>query len=190
MTDNMKKDLSELIQRCLSNNDDAWHELIDRISPLIFSICHKMNLSRDESFDVFGQVCVRLVKSLGDLQSADRIFSYVTSITRNQVLSFFSKAIRQSRIIDESSRQDTPPQGKTPEELFAEMKRNELLLEALGTLPEHEHKLIFALFLDPSEPTYEEIAQKLNIPISSIGPTRGRALRKLYRVLKRKNFEF
>ena len=190
MTDNTKKELTELIQRCLANDDDAWHELIDRISPLIFSICHKMNLSRDESFDVFGQVCVRLVKSLGTLQSPERIFSYVTSITRNQVLTFFSKAKRQNKIINESSKQETVTYGKTAEELFAEMKRNELLLEALGTLPEHEYKLIFALFLDPSEPTYEEIAQKLNIPISSIGPTRGRTLQKLYRVLKRKKFEF
>jgi RNA polymerase sigma factor (sigma-70 family) len=65
-----------------------------------------------------------------------------------------------------------------------------LLTEAMLTLPVKEYKLIFALFLDDSEPSYEQISQKLNMPVASIGPTRARILAKLQRRLRRKGFKF
>ena len=63
------------------------------------------------------------------------------------------------------------------------------LIKAIIELPEKEYKLIWYLFLDENEPSYDEISQKLDIPVSSIGPTRIRSLKKLKKILKRKGFK-
>jgi DNA-directed RNA polymerase specialized sigma24 family protein len=40
-------------------------------------------------------------------------------------------------------------------------------------------RLLTLLFLDPDEPSYEEISAQLGIPKGSIGPTRNRCLQQL-----------
>jgi DNA-directed RNA polymerase specialized sigma24 family protein len=42
------------------------------------------------------------------------------------------------------------------------------------------------LYFDPKNPSYEEIARALQMPVPSIGPTRARCLEKLRILLKRK----
>jgi len=41
-----------------------------------------------------------------------------------------------------------------------------------------------AMFLDPVEPSYEEIGQRLGIPKGSLGPTRNRCLEQLRNILE------
>jgi len=51
---------------------------------------------------------------------------------------------------------------------------------ALDSLSVRQRELMLALF-DDSEPSYVEIAERLDIPVGSIGPTRGRCLAQLRR---------
>jgi hypothetical protein len=44
--------------------------------------------------------------------------------------------------------------------------------------------LLIALFLEDPPPRYEQICERLRIPIGSIGPTRARCLRKLQELLR------
>ena len=60
------------------------------------------------------------------------------------------------------------------------------LRAALAELPPKCRELLTVLYLGSDEPTYEGVAKRLNMPVSSIGPTRGRCLRKLRRILEDK----
>jgi DNA-directed RNA polymerase specialized sigma24 family protein len=46
--------------------------------------------------------------------------------------------------------------------------------------------LLLALYFDPREPAYEEIAEQMNIAVGSVGPTRGRCLERLREILSEK----
>lgn len=79
-----------------------------------------------------------------------------------------------------------PPRVHSAEEQLAvndpdleRIERRFWIEKALTSLGERDQALIYSLYLDPSSPTYEEIAAKLEMPVSSIGPTRARALQKL-----------
>jgi DNA-directed RNA polymerase specialized sigma24 family protein len=56
------------------------------------------------------------------------------------------------------------------------------LYQAIEQLPDRERRLI-RLQLDPAEPGYARISCVLPIPVGSIGPVRGRALRRLRTLL-------
>jgi len=96
---------------------------------------------------------------------------------------FFENARKQELI-------DLEPAGQEqPDETLEKQQLREAVLSALLLIPKDDAKLLRLLFLDTSEPSYEEISNRLGIPISSIGPNRKRALEKLRKVLKRLNPE-
>jgi hypothetical protein len=44
-------------------------------------------------------------------------------------------------------------------------------------------ELLSTLFLEPGEPSYEAIAERLDMTLGSIGPTRARCFKKLEKIL-------
>ena len=54
---------------------------------------------------------------------------------------------------------------------------------ALLQLPERCERLLRLLYFDIDEPSYNDIAGKLSMPVASIGPTRARCLEKMKRLL-------
>ena len=182
--------LARIIELCREGDEESWHELIDIIGPLIFSICRKSRLTYDESFDIYGQVCLDLVKNIGSIKSPDRILSFVATITRRKIFSFYEK----TQLVDCLDSELIPILAKSseqsPELIYENLQKRELLLEAMAKLPPKQYRLLKALYFDPNNPSYKEIAQKLDCPQSSIGPTRARALEKLGRILKQKDYRF
>jgi DNA-directed RNA polymerase specialized sigma24 family protein len=59
-------------------------------------------------------------------------------------------------------------------------ERDGSLEEALDALPLHQRRLMQLLLAEP-ELSYRDVAERLGIPIGSIGPTRARALERLAR---------
>jgi len=182
--------LTSLIRACRRGDGAAWQDLLERISPLIFSICRDSRLSQEESLDVFGQVCYLLFKNIDQVRSADRIFSYVATIARRQIYDRFYKDRHLEFVESPELYQEVDRSAPGPETNMAESRQRQILLQALSSLPTRDYDLLMALFFDETEPTYEDIARQLKMPIASIGPTRGRALRKLQRILKRQGYNF
>ncbi len=189
MTKTNKLEYQKLIERCINGDETAWEELVEKITPAILSVCRIMRLSADESLDIFGQVCYLLLQNLHKLKSSDKIIGYVSMITRREIL----RIIRRKQLFDnidtEITKSISVTKFKKPDELLEETKNLESLIKAVVELPEKEYKLIWYLFLDENELSYEEISKKLDIPVASIGPTRIRSLKKLKKILKRKGFK-
>ena len=181
---------NSLISQCIKGDEQSWHELIDLVGPVIFSLCQKSKLSRDESFDIFGRVSFQLVNSIHSLKSPDKILSFVATITRRQIYNFYQNL----QINDYYGEQepDTIPDksGAAPDKIYEATKLRQVLFEAMSNLSERDYKLLKMLFLDPNEPSYKEISEKLKMPVSSIGPIRAKILTKLYNILKKKKWKY
>lgn len=190
MVEENKIDYAKLITACLEGNDSAWEELIERVSPAILSVCRVMRLSQEESLDIFGQVCYLLLHNLQNLQSPDKIISYVATTTRREILRVLKRKQLFEKIDREITESISVTKFKSPDAQLHETAKFEQLTKAIMELSEKEFKLIWYLFLDENEPSYEEISKKMGIPVASIGPTRIRSLKKLKSILKRKGFDF
>jgi RNA polymerase sigma factor (sigma-70 family) len=64
------------------------------------------------------------------------------------------------------------------DEIVLRAERNQMIRDGLRELPVKERQLLEMMSQDPT-PSYKEIANRLNIPIGSIGPLRARYLAKL-----------
>ncbi|RME20482.1 MAG: sigma-70 family RNA polymerase sigma factor [Candidatus Zixiibacteriota bacterium] len=175
---------ARLVDRCRDGDEEAWRRVVELMTPLVFSICNRMKLSREETFDVFGQVCYQLLRNLEKLRSADKLLAYVATMTRREVYALD----RKSRFFSELSGagvNDVADTAQVPPDRMLELgQRSERLMKAMARLPQRDYELLRMLFLERERPSYEEIARRLGMPVSSIGPTRSRSLAKLKRLLR------
>lgn len=176
--------LKEVVEGCRAGDQQSWHELVDMVAPMVFSLCHKTGLSREESFDIFGQVSSVLVTGINRLRSPDKLLSYVTTVTRRHIGELIRRTRMFGRLSEEVLSSVADSRFDSPDRLLELSSRCERLNKALARLPRRDYELISALFLE-GPVSYEEVSRRLDIPVSSIGPTRARTLKKLQRLLSR-----
>jgi RNA polymerase sigma factor (sigma-70 family) len=86
---------------------------------------------------------------------------------------------------DEASDWDIADDSPLPEEVLAELQQLDQLRHALGRLEQRCRDLLLILFQDDGDALpYEEVAQRLGMPVGSIGPTRLRCLAKLRQLVE------
>ena len=176
---------NDLISGALNGDESAWGEIINLVTPVIFGICGTYQFSREETYDIFGQVCYLLLTRLKGLKNPKALIQYVATTTRHEVITAAKRRKKQADLLVMGKIQIS---GDTPvgaDKAFEDNQFRESLMTAIGSLPEREAHLLTMLFLDPEEPSYEEIARRLQIPVSSIGPTRARGIKRLQKVIKK-----
>ena len=177
----------ELIEACLKGDRAAWESLIVKYQRLIYSIPIKMGLSAEDSADVFQSVCLKLVQGLARVRNHERLASWlITSTTRESWRVSGSK--RRTDSID-SGKDDgiEAPELVANDPLASEtqilIQQQQIVRDAVAGLPVRCRNLITMLFYQKDELKYSDIARRMDIPPSSVGPTRARCLEKLKRIL-------
>ncbi len=190
MTRPSDAEIAQLVKRCRAGDEAAWSQLVRRITPVILSICKTMKLSREESFDVFGQVIYLLLVNLDKLRSPDKLLAYVGTTTRREIYSVNRREKLFEYIVDTELRLKTDSVYPGPDKTYEQSKRRETLSRAMFKLPQRDYQLLRILFFDSRKPDYEAASDLLGMPVGSVGPTRARILAKLKRILEKEGFEF
>ena len=176
----------ELVEACLSNNSGAWEVLIERYQRLIYSIPIRLGMTSQEAGDIFQCVCLILVRKLSTLRKQDSLYSWLITTTTRECWRVGARSRREAGP-ERWEPDNTADDCRTPENMAYERRiaeeRNEVVRRALSQLPDRCRDLITMLYYLNEEPTYEDVAKRLNMPVSSIGPTRGRCLEKLKKIL-------
>jgi len=76
------------------------------------------------------------------------------------------------------------------EELRILTEQQQTLREAVETLAGRCRKLVSLMYFDSRSLTYDQLSEELEIPVASIGPTRGRCLDKLRTILRRRGVTY
>ncbi|HEV2536429.1 MAG TPA: sigma-70 family RNA polymerase sigma factor [Streptosporangiaceae bacterium] len=169
-----------LVTRASGGDQDAWHELVDRYAPLVYTICTRYRLSNHDIEDVGQNVWLLLVEQLGKLREPAALPGWLATTTAREclrVVTIASKADRLSMGLDDSLL--FVDDAVIDEELLL-AERNAALRAAFAELPSRCQQLLSMLISDPPY-SYTEINAKLGIPIGSIGPQRARCLDRLRR---------
>lgn len=180
----------ELIAACLQGNRDAWTVLIERHGGLIYSIAWKSKLAPEDVADVFQSVILDVLSGLDRLKDHSKFRSWLTSIAIHHCMRL-KRRHRQAFVnLDEVAEQaanvaDTQP---LPDEVLETLEKQQLVRHALAMMDEPCRHLLTRLFFDDELKSYEEIAEELGFAVSTIGPKRGRCLRKLLLTLQQLGF--
>ncbi len=175
-----------LVEGCLAGNEQAWEALISKYARLIYSTCRRFRLSQDEADDIFGRVSLLLLQNLQYLKDRSRLANWLITTTSRECWHYKKGQLQTQSYMPESDEAGIlaePTTAPLPEEEILRLERQQQLREALAQLQPRCRRLIHLLFYDPAEPPYAEIAKAMNIPVSSIGPTRARCLNKIREIL-------
>jgi RNA polymerase sigma factor (sigma-70 family) len=135
---------------------------------------------------------VLLLEKLPTLRNHDKIASWlITTTTRESwrvAAQWRREAPRQTREPDDGQEKLLEIQSLEPpaDEESLLIERQHILRESVESLPERCRLLITLLFYDKDDPSYTDIAQRLKMPVASVGPTRARCLEKLRKLLEGK----
>lgn len=165
-------DVSRMVARAATGDDRAWEELVEEFGGFVWSITRAHRLDDDAAADVSQTTWMRLVEQLERLQEARYVGAWLATTARRE--SCLSSR-RSARVVPVGD--DLPEIVEHDAELLRE-ERDDALWSAFERLDERDRTLLRLVVTEPA-PCYQEIGAALDMPVGSIGPTRGRALERL-----------
>lgn len=174
-------DVGDAVRRYLSGDELAMAELVRRATPLLFHICREYRLSTHTAEDVVQNTLLALTVHAPTLRDPHSALAWLTVVARREAL----RAIRTEKRMEpvgDMDVLDSPLDHGDPERVFEARLLTRAIERNLAKLPERRRDLLRMVFLAEVK-GYAAIADKLGIPIGSIGPTRQRGLERMRELL-------
>jgi RNA polymerase sigma factor (sigma-70 family) len=173
--------VSDLVIRAKQGDQLAWNALVERYSPLVWSICRRYRLSPADAEDVFQTVWLCLVNQLDNVRDPAALWGWLSTTTRRECSRAWRASGRHLAAEQAHDFECIPDQlTETAEHKLLLAERTAAFREAFTRLPAGCQRLVALLIADPPLP-YAEISSKLGTSTGSIGPGRQRCLDKLRR---------
>jgi RNA polymerase sigma factor (sigma-70 family) len=176
--------VAELVNRAAGGEQQAWNALVDRFAPTVWAIARAHRLNEASAADVSQTTWLRLVEHLDRITQPERVGAWLATTARRESLRVLRGAARQVPT-GEDFNVLADPAPLVPFENSVEVKeRQQLVSELVSRLP-CRCQLILRLLSAETPLSYRDISDALDMPIGSIGPTRGRCLEHLRRLALR-----
>jgi RNA polymerase sigma factor (sigma-70 family) len=162
----------EVVRGAANGDEEAWDELHRRYHKMIAGVARSSGCPLSDIPDVQQAVWARLIKSIGRLREPDAIGGWLAVVTRREC--FRLGGTRPPIVqVDEADRVET--QDDEPLAMVLHAERRSAVRQAVADLPLRRRTLLETM-LDHPDLGYEQLADRLSMPVGSIGPTRQRSL--------------
>jgi RNA polymerase sigma factor (sigma-70 family) len=173
----------DLVRAAAGGDEPAWGVLVDKYTPLVLAVARRFGLSRADTADINQTVWLRLVEHLDRIREPRALPKWIVQTTRHECLRLL-RAGRRTWLFDpldgaaETVVSAAVPVAADVDERLLEAERRQAVRDAYDELPPRCRELLALLLHDPPL-SYEQIGERLGVPVGSIGPTRGRCMHKL-----------
>jgi len=168
-----------LVHRAAAGDEPAWHALVERYAPLVWSVCRRHGLSGSDADDAGQNVWLALLKQLPALRDPAALPGWLATTARHECLRVLNQSRRrEGREVPVDSAELAAP--TEVDELVLLHERNAAVRVALAELSPACRQLLELLAHDPPL-SYRAIAERLGVPVGGLGPRRARCLEKLRR---------
>jgi len=172
--------VEELVACAQRGQSWAWQAIIDRYRPLIHAVARGYRLNHCDTEDVGQTVWLRLVEYLDRLREPRALARWLVRTASNESLRLArsnQRLLLVDPLNDAAQRLETANTADPDADLLR-LEQAQALHRGLATLPPSQRDLL-ALLTDDQPLSYQQISKILDIPMGSIGPTRGRGLARL-----------
>jgi RNA polymerase sigma factor (sigma-70 family) len=174
----------DLVRLAQTGNEGAWVALVDRYTPMLWSIARGHRLSAADAADVTQIAWLRLLQHLPSLRQPQLVAGWLATTARREALAVIRRTKREEPRDVAGDRFPTlEDTGDDADEGILRRERDRIVRQAMLKLPPRQQTLLRLLSADPP-PNYRDISEATGIPVGSIGPTRARALRRLRTLLE------
>jgi RNA polymerase sigma factor (sigma-70 family) len=179
---------TRMVAECLAGNERAWDALLHRYQNLIYSIPLRYGAPSQDAADIFQAVCLELFNELPRIRDAEALQSWLIRVTTHKCYRWKRRQISQDAELDDLAMEHLDPRHSIPPDVLAAVEREQMVREAINSLPPRCRVMIDLLFFEHPPLPYQEVARRLNLATGSIGFIRGRCLKKLKALLEVKGF--
>jgi RNA polymerase sigma factor (sigma-70 family) len=183
----------ELVQKALNSNDQlAFTNLMGRYKESVFHTMLKMVKNRDDADDLTIEAFGKAFRKLATYTPSYAFSTWLFKIATNNCIDFIRKQRMQLLSIDEPSQSqggvgtDLSNQlvntNLDPEERYIREQRQKIMRQFLSKLSDKYKQMIELRFFE--ELSYQEIAEKLDLPVGTVKAQLFRAKELLYDILK------
>ncbi|MGH7724354.1 MAG: RNA polymerase sigma factor [Candidatus Eiseniibacteriota bacterium] len=174
-------DSREVLARAISGDESAWREIVARYQALVFHVIRAHRIEAQDGEDLFQEAFLRLHRHGHRIEDSAALTRWLAVTTRHLCLDHLARRSRES---GNPEVRDEPDPGPGPGEELERSLEAQRVREALATLSERCRTLLGVLYYELDEPDYRRAAEKLGMPVGSVGPTRLRCLAKLLAALE------
>ena len=182
----------QLVELAVSEDPDAFGEIVRRWERKIFALCFGMLGREDDAGDACQEAFIAAYRNLKNFRGEAKVSSWLHRIAVNQCLT--TKRRQKSRaeeFIDEESGEEdrvfiASPLG-SPAKKAEKAERMTLVRQAVGALPTDLRQVI--VMKEFEEMTFQEISDTLDLPLSTVKSRLYTALKQLKLKLERTPLE-
>lgn len=172
------EEVVRLVRAAGAGDRAAWDSIVRRYVALLWAIALRHGLNENDAADVVQTTWLRLLEHIDDVREPARVGSWLATTAQRESLRMV--ALRRRLVLnDDHTMFDGPDRLLPPvDEALIAREQAAAARQALDSLPPTWRSLVELLTSDP-RPSYQQIGADLGLPIGSIGPTRGRCVRRL-----------
>jgi RNA polymerase sigma factor (sigma-70 family) len=174
--------LAACLMRARDGDTAALGEIVRELNPLLWHVARGEGLTAEESADVVQTSWLELMRRLHEIRSPQALTSWLVTATRREAWRVSKLARRQAPDGAAQLESVADPDPGPGEQLLTD-ERDRVLWRHVQRLPGRCHELL-RIVAHVSRPDYAIVAEALDMPVGSIGPTRGRCLAKLRELLQ------
>ncbi len=178
--------IDSLIKRCLHGDQAAWDAIVRQHWRKVFNVAYKFVGKHDEAEDLAQDIFLKVFKSLDTFDRRANFQTWLISVSRNLCIDHYRSVRKERETIDRDvDANELTPAAPEPSPMAALEQRDrvELLREALAALPESLRTAV--LLRDIQELSYQEIADRLQLPEGTVKSRINRGRTELARQIRR-----
>ena len=176
----------DLIRRCRQGSAGAWRQVLKKYERLVYSIPLRYGLSRDDAADIAQITFTILIQSLDGLSEDSHLGPWLVTVARRHTWRLLERNRRESaseRLEGADVAESAVLLGKSDADSIDHWELTEWLDAGLSKISASCRELLLALYFQPQGSSYAEVADRLGMPIGSVGPRRARCLKSLKQML-------
>jgi len=178
-----------LIERCKRGDQQAYTLLLRKYQNSVYNLCRKMVRNPEEARDLSQEAFVKTFATLERYNPVYAFSSWLYKITANLCIDHIRKQRMKMYSIDDPVDGDEGPiarqledPGQRPDEASERAEIGTRIRAAIEKLPEHYR--IILIMRHQEQLSYDEIAQKLAIPLGTVKARIHRAREGLREILQ------
>lgn len=190
MTTNLTDE--QLVELAISENPNAFGEIVKRWERKIFALCFGMLSREEEAKDAAQETFIAAYRNLKNFRGDAKVSSWLHRIAVNQCLTTMRRAKSRSESFLDDEDQTTEkvfiaPSRQMPSRTTEQNERLHFVRQAVQSLPVDLRQII--VMKEFEEMTFQEISDILDLPLSTVKSRLYTALKQLRMKLERTPME-
>jgi RNA polymerase sigma-70 factor (ECF subfamily) len=176
---------ADLVRRCLEGDAAAWDTLVRVYWKRVFNIAYKFVAQYDEAEDLTQEIFVKLFRALATYDRRASFETWLTRVSRNLCIDRYRRRRREEQRFTDEVDPDTIQLDELvsrPDTTLEQRDQVAMVRRALARLAPTYREAV--ALRDVHELSYEEIAQRLQLPEGTVKSRINRGRKELARHLR------